>query len=200
MHIAHAVIGIAFALLKFDRCVFVFIAAMNITYYASVVCGKRGVWYTTVFWLIILNMVKRNAWSNWLIAVVPPAQIYIGLIVLAWLLLRATSFALEYSEAQRQMLSPREMADKFSIWRYLGYTFYLPVYQHGPPLVYYRYATMFKRVPSSERLGDFVERLKNLAIALIWLAGIYFVTELASHYIYVNVITYNPYVSTFDEC
>lgn len=38
-------------------------------------------------------------------------------------------------------------------------------------------------------------RIKDLILALLWLAGIFVITEVFAHYIYVNVIVYSPHVS-----
>lgn len=124
----------------------------------------------------------------------PTQAIFEALVTWSWLLLRTTSFALEYNKAKEDSLKKSEMNDIFSVWKYLGYAFYLPVYQHGPPLIYQRYATMFTQTQRA-RKTESVERLKQLILALLWIAGIYLLIEFFSHFIYVNVISYNPHVS-----
>lgn len=169
--------------------------AMNITYYDSVVCGKLGVWCTTASWRIIFSVIVHGTWADWLIVELSSTRLYSGLIVLAGLLLRTKSFALDYCEAQQQKRNQREMTDNFSIWRYLGYTFYLPVFRHGPPLVYCRYVTMWEKVHTPSRFTECAERLKRLIVALIWLGGIHQITVLFAHYIHAHVIVYSPFVS-----
>lgn len=166
---------------------------MNVLHYMSAKFGKRYVWSVTVFWLVALNVIKGFAWSDWLMDLISSDDIYGGLIMMAWLLLRTTSFAAEYSDAMEKMSEAR-LKQKFSIWMYIGYTCYVPVYQHGPPLIYERYATMCENDDVTPTFEDMADRFVDLFKALLRIGLIYLFTELVSHYIYTNVIMYNPEV------
>lgn len=156
--------------------------------------GKRYIWLVTVAWLAFINVVKQFIWSDFLLERFSTHAIYEALVIWSWLLLRTTSFALEYNKAKEESWKKSAINDTFSIWKYLGYAFYLPVYQHGPPLIYQRYATMFTQTQRA-RKDESIERFKHLILALLWIGGIYLLIEFFSHFIYVNVISYNPHVS-----
>lgn len=169
---------------------------MNLLHYASARFGKRYVWLVTVFWLIVLNLIKRYAWSEWVQGLTSPDKIYSGLIMVAWLLLRTTSFAAEYCDAKETMCETN-LQKKFSLWKYLGYTFYIPVYQHGPPLIYERYEMCEINVKTD--LEETADRFADLFHALLRIGAIYLFTELISHFIYINVVIYNPEVCSYED-
>lgn len=131
-------------------------------------------------------------------------EIYDAMIALSWLLLRLTSFSVDYCNAKstidtcttdaKKSERIRQFNQYFSTINFLGYSFYLPVYLHGPPLIYERYASMFKR-NELHRVEESFLRLKNLLIALIRIGLIYLVNEFLMHFIYVNVLIYNTDVS-----
>lgn len=166
---------------------------MVFSYYATMLMHKRFIWILTVFWLAILNVLKQSVReerpSSWL----NEKEICDAMIALSWLLLRVTSFALDYCNARegKSHKTHEQASDYFSTLHYLSYSFYLPVYLHGPPIIYERYARMF---PTNQlhRVEESLYRLKDLLIRLVNIGCVYFLNEFCMHFIYANVIIYNP--------
>lgn len=156
--------------------------------------GKRCIWLITILWLLFINIIRQYAYSDLVLDYLTIDEVYEALNVWSWLLLRTTSFAMEYNTAKTKLWNQLDLSEEFSPWKYLGYTFYLPVLQHGPPLIYQRYATMF-RIQPKDRLADSLARFKNLLLAFVWIGCVFLIIELFSHFIYFNVISYNPDVS-----
>lgn len=166
---------------------------MVASYYLIMFTKKRYVWSLTVLWLVILNMAKQSVWEVWLSKQLTAAEIYDGMITLSWLMLRLTSFTVDYCNAKAK--SDEQIKDRFTTEKFLAYTFYLPVFLHGPPLIYERYATMFAK-NQFQRVEESFYRLKELLITLIRIAAVYVLNELCMHFIYTNVVIYNPDVSS----
>lgn len=197
MPIGHAIIGIAYT---FHRCNILLIPgiiAINLMHYVCMRFGKRCIWLITFLWLLFINIIRQYAYSDLVLDYLTIDEVYEALNVWSWLLLRTTSFAMEYNTAKTKLWNQLDLSEEFSPWKYLGYTFYLPVLQHGPPLIYQRYATMF-RIEPKDRLADSVERFKKLLLAFAWIGCIYLMIELFSHFIYLNIISYNPDVSSIN--
>lgn len=159
---------------------------------------KPYVWMLTVIWLAILNMLKQSVWEEKLSLELNEQEICEAMIALSWLLLRVTSFAIDYCNARdncQPMRNSEQIRDDcFSTLHYLSYSFYLPVFLHGPPLIYERYARMF---PKNQllRIEESLCRLKELFLSLIRIGCIYLLNEFCMHFIYANVVIYNPDVS-----
>lgn len=166
---------------------------------------KRYVWLVTIVWLFILNMLKRSIWEEWISTMLSNEEIYDAMIILSWLLLRLTSFSIEYcNEKVKSIERAKKIRDNFSTIHLLAYSFYLPVFLHGPPLIYKRYETMFhvqtktnKNQQDQEEIEveESWQRIKQLLITLFRIGIIYLVNEFCMHYIYSNVVIYNPDVS-----
>ncbi|XP_031631448.1 protein-cysteine N-palmitoyltransferase Rasp-like [Contarinia nasturtii] len=155
------------------------------SYYVTMLVGKRYVWMLTMIWLVILNNLKHGAWKEGLRLFLSEREIYNVDISIAWLVLRVTSFSIDYCNA------PEQIHDSFSTINYLAYAFYLPMYVHGPPLIYERYAKM---IPKNRfrPIKELMCRLSELFLSLLRIGFIYCLNEICMHYIYATVIIYNP--------
>lgn len=189
----HATIGISFVWTNFKPLVIGTIFAMAFSYYLVMALRKRYVWILTVVWLAVLNMLKQSVWEERLSAILNEKELCDAMIALSWLLLRVTSFAIDYCNA-RTTKDCEQIEIKFSTLHYLSYSFYLPVYLHGPPLIYERYATMIPR-NRLHRVEESLYRLKELMISLLRVGCVYVLNEICMHFIYANVVIYNPDVS-----
>lgn len=189
----HATIGILFICTNFKPLVVCSIFAMVISYYIAMLLTKRCVWSLTVVWLAILNMLKQSVWEEYLSTELTEKEIYDAMICLSWLLLRVTSFAIDYCNFKAQNIEKTLKLEHevYSTLNYLSYSFYLPVCLHGPPLIYERYAKMYAR-NQLYRVEESWNRFKTLVICLIRIGCIYLMNELCMHFIYANVIIYNP--------
>lgn len=170
---------------------------MIFSFYIMMFLRKRYVWMLTIVWLAILNMLKQRESEKWLASVLNETEIYDGMIALSWLLLRVTSFAIDYCNTKNRCIEkmpPDQMLDHFSTLHYLSYSFYLPIYLHGPPIIYERYAKMY----ANNRLypiEESVDRFKELMISLIRICCVYVLNEICMHFIYANVIIQNSDVN-----
>lgn len=186
-------IGISFVCTTFKPLVAGAMFAMIVSYYLAMALQKRYVWMLTVIWLAILNMLKQSVWEERLSTMLTEKELCDAMIALSWLLLRVTSFAIDYCNA-RPTDDLELVRIKFSTLHYLSYSFYLPVYLHGPPLIYERYAKM---IPQNRlhRVEESWYRLKELMISLFRIGCVYVLNEICMHFIYANVVIYNPDVS-----
>lgn len=152
---------------------------------------KRYVWMLTLVWLTILNMLKHTVWEERLSLILNEKELFDALIALSWLLLRVTSFAIDYCNAHDE-----QKRERFSVLHYLSYSFYLPVYLNGPPIIYLRYANMF---PTNKlyRIEESLDRIRELLITLIRIGCVYILNEFCMHFIYANIVIYNADVSDF---
>lgn len=197
MPIGHAIVGIAYILSRLNVLLVPGIVAINLMHYFCMGFGKRCIWLITIEWLLLINIIRQYAYSDLLMEYLTTDEIFEVLMVWSWLLLRTTSFAMEYNTAKTKLWNQLDLNEAFSPWKYLGYAFYLPVLQHGPPLIYQRYATMF-RIEPKDRLADSLTRFKNLLVAFAWIGCISLIVGLMSHFIYLNVISFNPDVSAIN--
>lgn len=189
----HAAIGISFVWTNFKPIVAGTMFSMIFSYYVAMAKRKRYVWLLTIIWLAILNLLKQSVWQKRLSTMLTETEIWDAMYALAWLLLRVTSFAIDYCNA-RLVDKPEQIRIKFSILHYLSYSFYLPVYLHGPPLIYERYAKMIPR-NQLYRVEESLYRLKELLISLVRIGCVYLLNEICMHFIYANVVINNPNVS-----
>lgn len=193
MGFVQAAIGILFVWTNFKPIVVIAIFAMVASYYIAMCMRKRYVWMLTVVWLAILNMLKQSIGDGLPSHELSEKEICDAMIALSWLLLRVSSFAIDYCNAKdKRAENTREY---FSTLHYVSYSFYLPVFLHGPPLIYERFAKMYAR-NQLHPVEESFDRLKVFAISLIRIACIYVLNELCMHFIYANVIIYNPDVRT----
>lgn len=199
LYFVHATIGISFVCANFKPLVAASMFIMVFSYFVAMLLQKRYVWALTVIWLAVLNMLKQSMWEDWLSSVLNEKEVCDAMIALSWLLLRVTSFALDFCNARMNAIGkrPEQGSDYFSTLHYLSYSFYLPVYLHGPPLIYERYGKMFPK-NQLHRLEEAWHRLKEFAITLLRIACIYCLNEFCMHFIYANVIIYNADVSVLD--
>lgn len=172
--------------------------AMIFSYYVAMAMRKRYVWILTVVWLAILNTLKQSDWEKLLLrkARLDEKEIYDAMMALSWLLLRVTSFSIDYCNA-RSVDNSEQTRIKFSTHHYLSYSFYLPIYLHGPPIIYERYAKMIPR-NQLYRVEESMYRLKELLISLVRIACVYVVNEICMHFIYANVVILHSDVSKKD--
>lgn len=194
----HATVGILFVYTNFKPLVAASMFIMVFSYFVAMLLQKRYVWALTVIWLAILNMLKQSLWEEWQSSVqsAHERELCDAMVALSWLLLRVTSFALDFCNARNisQEKRPEQGSDYFSTLHYLSYSFYLPVYLHGPPLNYERYGKMFPR-NQLHRVEEAWHRVEELIISLFRIACVYCLNEFCMHFIYANVIAYNPDVS-----
>lgn len=171
---------------------------MVISYYLTMFMTKRYVWALTVVWLAILNMLKQSVWEEYLSTELSEKEICDAMIALSWLMLRVTSFAIDYCNFKRKCIekAPNDEPKVFTTLQYLAYSFYFPVCLHGPPLIYERYAKMYAK-NQLYRVEESLTRFKVLVISLVRVGCVYLLNELCMHLIYANVIIYNPDVSFF---
>lgn len=196
----HAAIGISFVWMHFKPLVSGVMLLMIFSYYIAMQIQKRYVWILTVFWLAILNMLKQSVWEERLSPMLSEKEVCDAMIALSWLLLRVTSFALDYCNAKLNNFEKLtdQVSNYFSTLHYISYSFYLPVYLHGPPLIYERYAKMLPR-NTLHRVEESMHRLQELAISLIRVGCVYLLNEFCMHFIYANVVIYNPDVSSSEN-
>lgn len=192
----HALIGISFVWMNFKPLVSSVMLLMVFSYYMAMLIQKRYVWLLTVFWLAILNMLKQSVWEERLSSMLTEKEVCDAMIALSWLLLRVTSFALDYCNDQLKCSEKHSdrVPNYFSSMHYLSYSFYLPVYLHGPPIIYERYAKMIPK-NQLQRVEESMERLKELTISLVRVGCVYCLNEFCMHFIYANIVIYNPDVS-----
>lgn len=190
----HATVGILFVFHSFKPIVANTMFLMVISYYLVMTMKKRYIWILTVFWLGILNMLKQSMLEEWLSSMLNEKEVCDAMIALSWLLLRVTSFALDYCNAQNKELKVHTECsgtDYFSTLKYLSYSFYMPVYLHGPPLIYERYGKMFAK-NRLQRVEESLDRFRELMITLARIGCVYMLNEFCMHFIYANVIIYHP--------
>lgn len=155
---------------------------------------KGHIWMLTIVWLGVLNMLKQSVLEEWLSSTLSEKEICDAMIALSWLLLRVTSFALDYCNAQKEQpnkYSECNGTSYFSTLNYLSYSFYLPVYLHGPPLIYERYGKMYAK-NQLHRVEESIDRFRELIITLARIGCVYLLNEFCMHFIYANVVIYNP--------
>lgn len=197
INFAHFAVGFLFVCVNFNAVVASAMFVMIFSFYIIMFLRKRYVWMLTIVWLAILNMLKQKESEQWLASVLNETEIYDGMIALSWLLLRVTSFAIDYCNTKNRRIEkmpPDQMLDHFSTLHYLSYSFYLPIYLHGPPIIYERYAKMY----ANNRLypiEESVDRFKELMISLIRICCVYVLNEICMHFIYANVIIQNSDVN-----
>lgn len=190
----HATVGILFVFHSFKPIVANTMILMVFSYYIVMMMRKRYIWMLTIVWLGVLNMLKQSVLEEWLSSMLNEKEVCDAMIALSWLLLRVTSFALDYCNAQNKESnqdSECNASDYFSTLKYLAYSFYMPVYLHGPPLIYERYGKMYAK-NRLHRVEESLERFVELIITLVRLGCVYILNEFCMHFIYANVIIYNP--------
>lgn len=190
----HATVGILFVFHSFKPIVANTMLLMVISYYLVMMMRKSHIWMLAIFWLGVLNMLKQSMLEEWLSSMLSEKEVCDAMIALSWLLLRVTSFALDYSNSQTKVLKEHTAcngSDYFSTLKYLAYSFYMPVYLHGPPLIYERYGKMFAK-NRLHRVEESLDRFKELIITLARIGCVYMLNELCMHFIYANVVIYNP--------
>lgn len=195
----HAIIGVLFVCISFKPLVVGSIFVMVISYYITMLGPKYGVWTLTVIWLGILNMLKQRTFDEWLSSMtLTDKEVCDAMIALSWLMLRVTSFALDYCNARKNWTEKQteQEADYFSTLHYLSYSFYLPVFLHGPPLIYERYGKMYDKM-QLYRVQESWDRIKELLVTLLRIIAVYFLNELCMHFIYANAIIHDPDVSAY---
>lgn len=149
---------------------------------------KKGhIWLLTIVWLGVLNMLKQSILEEWLSSMLSEKEVCDAMIALSWLMLRVTSFSLDYCNARNE---PSKRYH-FSTLNYLSYSFYMPVYLHGPPLIYERYGKMFAK-NRLHRVEESLDRFRELIVTLTRIGCVYILNEICMHFIYANVIIYNP--------
>lgn len=168
-------------------------AAMLLSYYFIRHKRPRCIWLLTIFWLLIMNMLKQSSVQEVLLPDLHDLELYEAIVYFCWMVLRLVSFTLDYRD-ECDHRSPSEYGANYSIANYLGYVFYVPTMLHGPPMTYVRYIHMLP-LNKYQRVEDFLARLSELLKTLVRLACWSFVYELAMHYIYANKVVYNSQVS-----
>lgn len=188
----HATVGILFVFHTFKPIVANIMFVMVITYFIVMQMRKRYIWMLTIVWLGVLNMLKQSILEEWLSSMLSEKEVSDAMIALSWLLLRVTSFALDYCNARNEEPNKySDGSDYFSTLNYLSYSFYLPVYLHGPPLIYERYGRMYAK-NRLHRVEESLDRFRELIISLVRIGCVYVLNEFCMHFIYANVIIYNP--------
>lgn len=141
-------------------------------------------------------MAKQHTWENWLLKKFTSIEIEDTRITMSWLMLRLISFSVNYCNAKKNvdMTFIKQINERFAPIKFVAYSFYLPVFLHGPPLIYDRYASMFEK-NQIQPVEESLQRLKELVIMLIRLGIVYLLNEFAMHLIYSNVVIYEPDVS-----
>lgn len=167
--------------------------AMLVSYYFIRYTRPRCIWLLTIFWLLVMNMLKRLSVQKMFLADLHDFELYEVIVYFCWMVLRLVSFTLDFRDEHNQRW-PSENHNDYSMINYLGYVFYMPTMLHGPPMTYIRYIHMLP-LNKYQRVEDFLKRLNELLKTLARLAFWSFVYELAMHYIYANNVVYNSQVS-----
>lgn len=163
---------------------------MVLSYYILMFTNKRFIWLLTVIWLVLVNMAKQSDWEAWLTKSISTADIFDAMITLSWLMLRLISFTVDFCNAKTKS-ADYDVKDRFTAVKFLAFSFYLPVFLHGPPLIYDRYATMFDR-NRIQPVEESFSRLKELIKTLIRILAVYCLNEICMHLVYANIVIYNP--------
>lgn len=165
---------------------------MIVSYFFIRYTRPRNIWLLTIFWLLIMNMLKQSSVQEMFLKDLDDLKMYEVIVYFCWMVLRLVSFTLDYRTEYDQH-SPSDNRIYYSIVNYLGYSFYIPTMLHGPPMTYARYIHMMP-LNKYQRVEDFLVRLSELLKTLTRLAFWSFVYELSMHYIYANNVVYNSQV------
>lgn len=167
------------------------------SYLIAMLRSRRCIWSVTLFWLILMNFLKKPDIQVLLFSDMNPLDIYEVIVYLCWMILRLVSFSLDYCNATSNAICTNTdtitTKQKYSFVNFLGYILYMPTTLHGPPFIYERYASMFEK-NKYQCVENFLNRLKELLWNLLQIGIWYFFNELAMHYFYVNNIIYDPQV------
>lgn len=191
--LAHATIGLLFVLFNFKPFVSGAIFTMVFSYYILMFTDKRFIWFLTVIWLTVVNMLKQGDWETWLTKSISTAECFDAMIALSWLMLRLLSFTVDYCNSNTES-TEYDVKERYALAKFLAFSFYLPVFLHGPPLIYDRYATMFDR-NRIQPVEESFSRFKELIITFVRILAVYFLNEICMHMVYANIVIYNPDVS-----
>lgn len=158
---------------------------------------KRFVWLTLFSWLCFAGLVKADVRIRKLIPKdVTHLEVYSGITIVAWQILRLTSYALDYCDALTKLMKKENFCRKFSTLNLIGFCFYLPVLRQGPSISYSSYVNMIEEnVTKSSQNSDFLKRAKNLVKELIGAASTCFIAVLMMHFLYADAFIYAPNVS-----
>lgn len=155
----------------------------------------RCIWLLTIFWLLVMNMLKQSTVQEMFLSDLHDLELYEVIVYFCWMVLRLVSFTLDFRhEHDRRAASTDRI--HYSNVNYLGYVFYVPTMLHGPPMTYARYIHMLP-LNKYQRVEDFLVRLSEMLKTLVRLAFWSFVYELSMHYIYANNVVYNSQVNCY---
>lgn len=154
---------------------------------------RRYIWLLTIFWLLVMNMLKQSSVQEVLLHDLQDLELYEVIVYFCWMVLRLVSFTLDFRR-EYDRTSPSESRDHYSNINYLGYVFYVPTMLNGPPMTYARYIHMLP-FNKYQRVQDFLARLKELLRTLARLAVWSFIYELSMHYMYANHVVYHSQVN-----
>lgn len=158
------------------------------TFYAIRHTRPLIIWTATIVWLIILNVMKLEHIQKSLKLNLSDFTLFEVFVYFLWMVLRLVSYTIDACKAKYRS------TDEYCIVNYLGFVFYMPTMLNGPPMVFERYTHMLP-LNRFQRVEDFLERLKTLICIIMRLLFWYFLFEFSMHFIYANVVVFNPQVN-----
>lgn len=190
----HAILGILSMCSNASANVIALIIVSTLSFHFVMRMGKKSfVWYNLIVWLSLSGILKTNT-SLSLLFRHDLFQFYHGLTMFSCQLLRLTSFALDYCEAHANTNEnaneidankiSHEISQRFSLEKFLGYAFYMPVFVEGPPFNYSHYAD-----------AETIKLKPSMIFEMFRLFAIYLVNELMLHYFYGGVVMADHSVS-----
>lgn len=187
MPLIHACVGITFIVSSGFPWGIVFVTVL--LYYMVMQTSPMFIWMLTVICLSYRQFVRVVD------VVIVLFDDYTSLndftVLYTWLILRVTSYSLEFNRAMRKCYAHQELPRAYSFLNYLGYVFYMPTILSGPPMIYKRYVRML----TQKKYDDFIRRSFELIWRLLRLFFYAVVLEMARHFIYAEFLCENPNVS-----
>lgn len=157
---------------------------------------KSYVWLTTISLLILNSVLMREStdFSQYF----TQSEFFDVIVPFSWQLTRLTSFALTYCDEKRLSNESFKLNERFSFINYLAYGFYLPIFMHGPTMIYSGYLSMIEQNKLIDGNSDSLERSKNLLKRLLQLWAIYLLKDLMLHFLYTEAVYYDRNVRIFN--
>lgn len=185
--LSHAFIGIVFIVCNGFPWGVIFVTV--IVFYVVMRTRRCCIWFFAIICLTCRQFVRTI--DAFIVLFDDYTSMADFLFLYTLLIVRATSYSLDYNRAMRKCYTYQDIPKIYSFSNYLGYVFYMPVMIHGPPLIYKRYAKML----AQRKYVDFARRSVDLICMLIVLTCGCVFLELARHFIYAEYMCENPHVS-----
>lgn len=192
----HAIFGVLYLLFMYKLAIAFISIVMLFTFFVAMKTARKYIIFITIFsWIGVFGLLEMFSQRHFLSVILTQSDLFCGLFMMYWLMMRLASFALQYCDELDSKKSLEKIVHKFSVVNLLGFSYYLPVLTIGLPLLFSRYAMMLQENELRNN-EDFRNRLKKLIIELIRVIMTGFIAVLMMHYIYTFPIYYDEYVSS----